>query len=93
MRPAPIASSLVTLGALVVLSILAAVGLGRLYAIDRAVADAIVPKKPAMEQLSEVVTKSDGRKVTVTATRLPDESLEDFIARYEALVAAVQAGG
>ena len=46
-----------------------------------------------MQTLTEVVTRPDGTKVTVTTTRMADESVEDFIARHNAVVQAIQDGG
>ena len=46
--------------------------------------------EPTMQTLTEVVTRPDGSQVTVTTTRGEDESVDDFIARHNAVVAALK---
>lgn len=46
---------------------------------------------PAMQTITQVVTRANGTTVTVTTTRKEGESLTDWIGRHDAAVAALEA--
>lgn len=79
--------ALATLGGLVVLAAVVSSAVHLLAGLDAKLTDALHTRARPMPTLSEVVTRADGvRKTTVTATQLPGEDNDAFVARFDALV-------
>lgn len=86
-------ASHLTLGALLVLSLVVVLASAQLQGVSADVASlarkALTPDPP-MQTLTETVTRRDGRTITVTTTRLENESVTDFIARHDAVTASLR---
>lgn len=87
-------SAVMTLGGLVCVSVLLAMMASRVLDLDGKLARVIEHStlKEHMQTLSEVVTTSTGRKVTVTTQRYDGESIDAFVARHLLAVNAVLEG-
>lgn len=83
--------SYVTLGGLAVLTAVVLFAGHTLSALDGKLAcELSQTRKEPVQTLTETVTRSDGRKIIVTTTQGSDETLDAFVARHHAAVAAVQ---
>lgn len=87
-------TSILTLGGLLVLSVVVVAAGSQIAALDGRITEALnaEPKELQMQQtITEVVTRANGTQVTVTTTRGADESVDAFIARHDAVTAALKA--
>lgn len=82
----------VTTGLVLALGVLGLWGGSQLATLTSRIESLFITPRPEfdMQTLTETVTLSDGRKITVTTTRGSDETVADFIARHNAVVAALQ---
>lgn len=89
--------NLVVFGALTVLSVTAVFALGELVSLDTRLStffESQTGETRKVQTLTETVTlPTSGRKVVVTTTQGADETIDAFIARHNATVAALQGGG
>ena len=87
-------SALVTLGGLVCVSVVLAMTSEHVVELDSRIALLITKEQQEQEvqTLTEKVQVGE-RVITVTTTRGDNETVEAFVARHNAAVAAVQGGG
>lgn len=89
----PKTTSLITLGGLVVLSVVVVATATEVIGLDQNISalvrQQLNPAKEQMQTLTESVTRPGGRVVVVTTTRGSEESVDDFIARHDAVVASL----
>lgn len=92
------APTLVTLGGLVCLTVVALVAYGKLTDLTNSLADVLEHNKPKEHAmvLSEDVDRGGGRTTTITTTQGffdPDETAAQCIARHDAAVALLKGDG
>ncbi len=86
-------TSLLTLGGLLCLTVVVLMASGQLTALDARMATVIELKEvTTMQTLTEVVTVSETRTITVSTVRNEGESTADWIARHNEAVTALQDG-
>lgn len=80
-----------TLGGLAVLTVVVILAFQSLSQLDGNIARLVRPPSlERMQQLTETVTRADGRKIVVLTTREADESIDAFWLRHDAAVKKVQ---
>ncbi len=60
----------------------------RLHELDRSIKFLMQRIEQTMQTITQPVTRADGATVTISTTRLPDESTDQWKARHDAAVAA-----
>lgn len=86
-------TSLLTLGALAVLSVVVVFTATRIVGLDGRITEALSAKELAMQTLTTTVTQtSTGDLITVVTPRIDGESDATHVARHKSLCAAAKAG-
>ena len=84
--------SFLILGALIALCVVVVMAGNRIAGLDRSIADILDPNEGVEVQVLEetITTTGSGRKITIRTERLDNETVDAWVARHNAAIAAVQ---